>query len=128
MRADLDFLSIMRWHFPVFIVTFFLAMFACILMVLLRWGERRVPGSWSVIGLLLPLLALLMLNSKRHREFRKVMVEVRWQRAARSTNNDFCADDGCGARLIHLIRKIGAVYQPGLVSVRRFVYSLFRRQ
>lgn len=140
MRNDLDFLSIMRWHFPVFIITFFLAlfamattllmlleryspepeylakylvggsggisvylclanlivvrgrpwgiwpivlaMFACILMVLLHWGERRVPGSLSVIGLLLPLLALLMLNSKRHREFREVMVEVRWQRVA----------------------------------------------
>ncbi|MCO8171378.1 hypothetical protein NJC40_26790 [Pseudomonas sp. 21LCFQ02] len=140
MRGDLDFLSIMRWHFPVFICTFFLALFAmaatqfmllqqyppaqedlaeylmgasggvslylclanlivvrgrpwgvwpivvamlaCILTVLLHWGERRVPGSLSVIGLLLPLLALLMLNSKRHREFRKVMVEVRWKRAA----------------------------------------------
>lgn len=140
MRGDLDFLSIMRWHFPVFISTFFLAlfamattlfmllqryrpdrselaeylvagscgvslylcfanlmvvrgrpwgvwpivvaMFACILTALLHWGQRGIPGSLSFVCLLLALLALLMLNSKRHREFRNVMVEVRWQRAA----------------------------------------------
>ncbi|GAB7533753.1 hypothetical protein PS3A_61700 [Pseudomonas sp. 3A(2025)] len=140
MRDAMDFMTILRRHFPVFIGAFFLALFAlsatlimllelypptlsdygkymvianlglsvylcsanflvirgrpwgiwpvvvamvaCILVVGVHWGQRGVPLFMYVAGLLLPLLTLLMLNSKRHREMREAMVQVRLQRQA----------------------------------------------
>lgn len=139
MNQSLDFLTILRRHFPVFIATFFLALFSlavsqilllefyppslddygiymmlgscgislylcganllvirgrpwavwlvvaamavCMLVVLVHWG-RRAPDVMYSIGLLLPLAALLTLNSKRYRAMLVAMVEVRGQRAA----------------------------------------------
>lgn len=136
----MDFMTILRRHFPVFIGAFFLALFAlsatlimllelypptlsdygkymvianlglsvylcsanfliirgrpwgvwpivvamvaCILVVGFNWGHRGVPLFMYVAGLLLPLLTLLVLNSKRHRAMREAMVQVRGQRQA----------------------------------------------
>lgn len=136
----MDFMTILRRHFPVFIGAFFLALFAlsatlimllelypptlsdygkyivianlglsvylcsanflvirgrpwgvwpivvamvaCILVVGFNWGHRGVPFFMYVAGLLLPLLTLLVLNSKRHRAMREAMVQVRGQRQA----------------------------------------------
>lgn len=144
MKQGLDFLSILRRHFPVFIAAFFLALFslavsqilllevyppsledygiymmlgstgislylcaanllvirgrpwavwlivtamaACMLVVIGHWG-RRAPDLLYYIGLLLPLSALLTLNSKRYRAMLTAMVEVRGQRAAWRTRN-----------------------------------------
>lgn len=59
-----------------------LAMFACILLVLVHWGQRLIPAPVSFLGLLLPLLALLILNTQRYRTMLETMVQVRWRRAA----------------------------------------------
>ncbi|MGG2398334.1 hypothetical protein ACJRW5_15485 [Pseudomonas sp. SH1-B] len=56
-------------------------MAACMLVVLTHWG-RRAADLMYVIGLLLPLVTLLTLNSKRYRAMLDAMVEVRSQRAA----------------------------------------------
>ncbi|WP_339491648.1 hypothetical protein [Pseudomonas rhizophila] len=58
------------------IVVFYLA---CLFTVLPTYGYKPHPFAY-VTGLLFPLLGLLLLNSKRHREMRSKLVEVRRQR------------------------------------------------
>ncbi|MCD5973921.1 hypothetical protein NLO88_11915 [Pseudomonas syringae] len=50
-----------------------------LLTVLLTFGYRPHMFSYTT-GILFPLLGLLMLNSKRHREMREELVKVRAQR------------------------------------------------
>jgi hypothetical protein len=50
-----------------------------LLTVLLTFGYRPHMFSYTT-GILFPLLGLLMLNSKRHREMREELVKVREQR------------------------------------------------
>lgn len=56
-------------------------MLVCILTVLLGSGYR-VPRAMFFLGLFCPLVALLLLNTRRHRAMREVMVKVRAERAA----------------------------------------------
>ncbi|MCO8164743.1 hypothetical protein NRB16_27635 [Pseudomonas sp. LJDD11] len=56
-------------------------MLACILTVVLGSGYR-VPRIMYFLGLFFPLVALLLLNTRRHRAMREVMVKVRAERAA----------------------------------------------
>ncbi|SCW86292.1 hypothetical protein [Pseudomonas sp. NFACC05-1] len=58
------------------IVVFYLG---CLFTVLPTYGYEPHPVVY-VAGLLFPLLGLLLLNSKRHREMRSKLVEVRRQR------------------------------------------------
>lgn len=53
----------------------------CFLVVLPTYSYRPHMAAY-VIGLLFPLLGLLLLNSKRHREMRRKLVEVRHLRQA----------------------------------------------
>lgn len=58
------------------IVMFYLV---CFFAVLSTYGFKPHPFAY-VTGLLFPLLGLLLLNSKRHREMRTQLVEIRRQR------------------------------------------------
>ena len=53
----------------------------CFLVVLPTYSYRPHMAAY-VIGLLFPLLGLLLLNSKRHREMRQKLVELRQLRKA----------------------------------------------
>ena len=53
---------------------------ACLVAVLPTLAYRPHQGVY-LFALLLPLLGLLLLNSRRHREMRKKLVEIRRQRA-----------------------------------------------
>ncbi len=53
----------------------------CLLVVLPTYSYRPHMAAY-VIGLLFPLLGLLLLNSKRHREMRKKLSEIRHLRRA----------------------------------------------
>ncbi|MBV4463342.1 protein-S-isoprenylcysteine O-methyltransferase Ste14 [Pseudomonas sp. F-14 TE3623] len=58
------------------IVVFYLV---CFLTVLPTYGYKPHPVAYGT-GLLFPMLGLLLLNSKRHREMRTQLVEIRRQR------------------------------------------------
>ncbi|XXD82444.1 hypothetical protein J3P95_22440 [Pseudomonas sp. Z5-35] len=58
------------------IVVFYLV---CLFTVLPTYGYNPHPIAY-ITGLLFPLLGLLLLNSKRHREMRGKLVEIRHQR------------------------------------------------
>lgn len=58
------------------IVVFYLA---CFFTVLPTYGYKPNQIAYAT-GLLFPLLGLLLLNSKRHREMRSKLVEIRHQR------------------------------------------------
>jgi len=58
------------------IVVFYLV---CLFTVFPTYGYKPHPVAY-VTGLLFPLLGLLLLNSKRHREMRRKLVEIRHQR------------------------------------------------
>ncbi len=60
------------------IVVFYLV---CLFIVLPTYGYRPHPVAY-VTGLLFPLLGLLLLNSKRHREMRQKLLELRNERIA----------------------------------------------
>ncbi|MBD0705742.1 MULTISPECIES: hypothetical protein [unclassified Pseudomonas] len=60
------------------IVVFYLA---CLFTVLPTYGYKPHPFAY-VTGLLFPLLGLLLLNSKRHREMRQKLLELREERMA----------------------------------------------
>ncbi|MDD2031952.1 hypothetical protein [Pseudomonas sp. 39167] len=60
------------------IVVFYLA---CLFTVLPTYGYKPHPVAF-VTGLLFPLLGLLLLNSKRHREMRQKLSELREERMA----------------------------------------------
>lgn len=60
------------------IVVFYLA---CLFTVLPTYGYKPHPFAY-VTGLLFPLLGLLLLNSKRHREMRQKLSELREERMA----------------------------------------------
>lgn len=60
------------------IVVFYLA---CLFTVLPTYGYNPHPFAY-VTGLLFPLLGLLLLNSKRHREMRQNLLELRHERVA----------------------------------------------
>ncbi|SFG53101.1 hypothetical protein [Pseudomonas sp. NFACC45] len=60
------------------IVVFYLA---CLFTVLPTYGYKPHPVAY-VTGLLFPLLGLLLLNSKRHREMRQKLLELREERMA----------------------------------------------
>lgn len=51
----------------------------CFLTVLPTYGYQPHPVAYTT-GLLFPLLGLLLLNSKRHRDMRSKLVEIRQQR------------------------------------------------
>ncbi|KQQ49219.1 hypothetical protein ASF84_23220 [Pseudomonas sp. Leaf127] len=56
------------------------AMVVCLLVVVFNWGHRGVPQAMYIVGVLLPLLTLLVLNSSRYRAMLAAMVQVREQR------------------------------------------------
>jgi peptidoglycan/LPS O-acetylase OafA/YrhL len=60
------------------IVVFYLV---CFLTVLPTYGYEPHPFAYAT-GLLFPLLGLLLLNSKRHREMRQKLLELRDERMA----------------------------------------------
>lgn len=60
------------------IVMFYLV---CFLIVLPTYDYRPHPVAY-LTGLLFPLLGLLLLNSKRHREMRQKLLELRHERIA----------------------------------------------
>ncbi|BBP61769.1 hypothetical protein PHLH4_53590 [Pseudomonas sp. St316] len=64
------------WGFRV-IVAFYVL---CFLTVVPTYGYEPHPIVYMT-GLLFPLLGLLLLNSKRHREMRSKLVDIRRQRA-----------------------------------------------
>jgi protein-S-isoprenylcysteine O-methyltransferase Ste14 len=71
------FVMIRGWSWGVrAIVVFYLV---CFLTVLPTYGYKPHPVAY-VTGLLFPMLGLLLLNSKRHREMRTQLVEIRRQR------------------------------------------------
>ena len=58
------------------IIVFYLV---CFLTVLPTYGYKPHPVAY-VTGLLFPMLGLLLLNSKRHREMRQKLLELRHER------------------------------------------------
>ncbi|WP_460131865.1 hypothetical protein [Pseudomonas sp. S1_E04] len=58
----------------------------CFLIVLPTYGYRPHMAAYA-IGLLFPMLGLLLLNSKRHREMRRQLLEIRHLREAMSAKH-----------------------------------------